>query len=119
MDKERVNDSPDVNLMGQRESYLGRDYRSYENTEQDIFESHHSFKDYLLILRERIWYLIVVLFIALFGSTLYIVTKTKEYTATATLRVLRDSPSPLQPVHKLEPNQIQRPLNGVTDATES
>ena len=65
-----------------------------------------SFQDYLLMFRERIWYLIVALFIILFGSILYTVTKTKVYTATAKIQLLRDDPSPLQPMTELEPNKI-------------
>ena len=82
-------------------------YGYYGSMLQSVTEPQRSFKDYLLMFRERIWYLIVTLFIVLFGSILYTVTKTKEYTAVATLQLLRDDPSPLRPLNELEPNQIQ------------
>ncbi len=65
-----------------------------------------SFRDYVTMFRERIWYLILALFIFLLGSVLYTVTKTKLYTAVAKIQLLRDDPSPFQPMTDLEPNKI-------------
>lgn len=50
-------------------------------------------KDYILMFRERIWFLIVTLFIVFSGSVLYTVNKTKVYTAVAKIQLLRDDPS--------------------------
>jgi hypothetical protein len=55
-----------------------------------------SFKDYFLMLRERVWYLIVAFFIIFSGSILYTFNKTKVYTAVAMVQLLRDDPSALQ-----------------------
>lgn len=66
-----------------------------------------SFKDYLLMFRERIWYLIVALFIIFTGSILYTFNKTKVYSAVATVQLLRDDPSALGKTLDMEQNQIQ------------
>ncbi len=65
-----------------------------------------SLKDYLLIFRERIWYLIVAVFIIFSGSILYTFNKTKVYTAFAQVQVLRDDPSALR-TEEVEVNQVR------------
>jgi succinoglycan biosynthesis transport protein ExoP len=65
-----------------------------------------SFKDYALMFRERVWYLIVVFFIIFSGSILYTFNKTKVYTAVAMVQLLRDDPSAMASA-ELEPNQIR------------
>lgn len=48
-----------------------------------------NFRDYLLILRERMWYVIVV-FLVVFSATLvYTFSRTKQYTAGATVEIMR------------------------------
>jgi len=66
-----------------------------------------SFKDYFLMFRERIWYLIVSLFIIFSGSILYTFNKTKVYTAVAQVQLLRDDPSAMGTDAEMEPNQIR------------
>jgi capsular exopolysaccharide synthesis family protein len=67
-----------------------------------------SLKDYFLMFRERIWYLIVAFFIIFSGSILYTFNKTKVYTAAATVQLLRDDPSALGPTGvDMEQNQIR------------
>lgn len=66
-----------------------------------------SFKDYFLMFRERIWYLIVAFFIIFSGSILYTFNKTKVYTAAATVQLLRDDPSALGATVEMEQNQIR------------
>ena len=46
-----------------------------------------SVKDYFLMFRERIWYLIVSLFIIFSGSILYTFNKTKVYTAVSQVQL--------------------------------
>ena len=65
-----------------------------------------SFKDYALMFRERVWYLIVAFFIIFSGSILYTFNKTKVYTAVALVQLLRDDPSAMMSA-ELEPNQIR------------
>ena len=107
MIKENENGTTGLDAHNQKKSYIGYGYGRYGDLPHAVAEPQRSFKDYLLMFRERIWYLIVALFIILSGSALYTFTKTKEYTATASLRLLRDDPSPFQPLTELEPNQIR------------
>ena len=68
-----------------------------------------SFKDYLLMFRERIWYLIVTLFIIFSGSILYTFNKTKVYTAVSQVQLFRDDASALGAIgqgSEMEQNQI-------------
>lgn len=81
-------------------------YPDYAESAHALMGPQRSFHDYLVMLRERIWYLIVAFFIILLGSVLYTVTKTKVYTAATKIQLLRDDPSPLQPMTELEPNKI-------------
>lgn len=66
-----------------------------------------SARDYILMFRERIWYLIVAFFIIFSGSILYTFNKTKVYTAVATMQVLRDDPTAIEEGVEMEPNQIR------------
>ncbi|ADE55453.1 GumC family protein [Coraliomargarita akajimensis] len=52
-----------------------------------------SAKDYLLMFRERIWWMIVAFFIIFSGAILYTFNKTKVYTAVAQVRLLREDPA--------------------------
>ena len=102
------------NYASQVSRSSGHDYKEYKNSGFDEFQAStytqntnlHSARDYLLIFRERIWYLIVAFFVIFTGSILYTVTKTKEYTAVATVQLLRDDPTPMQMAEGYEPNQI-------------
>ena len=65
-----------------------------------------SFQDYVLILRERIWYVIVV-FLVIFSSALvYTLSQTKIYQSTATVQILRSDPKVMQ-VQQVVDNDIR------------
>lgn len=66
-----------------------------------------SFKDYFLMFRERVWYLIVAFFIIFSGSILYTFNKTKVYTAVAQVQLFRDDSSALGNTVEMEQNQIR------------
>lgn len=51
-----------------------------------------SLGDYLLILRERIWYILVVFLVVFSSVVVYTFSQTKIYEATATVQVLRRDP---------------------------
>ncbi len=55
--------------------------------------AHRSFQDYLLILRERIWYVIVVFLVVLSSAIVYTASATQIYQSTATVHILRDDPT--------------------------
>jgi capsular exopolysaccharide synthesis family protein len=65
-----------------------------------------SFRDYFLMFRERIWYLIVAFFIIFSGSILYTFNKTKVYTAVSQVQLFRDDSSALGQTVEMEQNQI-------------
>ncbi len=58
--------------------------------------AHRSFQDYVLILRERIWYIIVVFLVVFSSALVYTTSATKIYEATATVQLLRDDPTVMQ-----------------------
>ena len=60
-----------------------------------------SFKDYFLIFRERIWYLLVAFFIIFSGTILYTFNKTKIYTAVSQVQLFRDDASALGAYEKV------------------
>jgi len=79
-------------------------YGGYGGSEQ---APQRSLKDYMLIFRERIWWLIVSFFIVFSGALLYTFNKTKVYTAVAVVRLLRDDPSAMGASVELAQNQIR------------
>ena len=56
-------------------------------------------RDYLVILRERIWYLLLTFFVIFGAFILYLVNATPEFQATASLKVNKVEISPMQTVH--------------------
>jgi succinoglycan biosynthesis transport protein ExoP len=49
-------------------------------------------RDYILILRERIWYVVVVFLAVFLASLIYTLTATKRYTSAATIEILARDP---------------------------
>ncbi len=58
--------------------------------------AHRSLQDYLLILRERVWYILVVFLVVASSALVYTVTATRIYESTATVQLLRDDPTVMQ-----------------------
>ncbi len=54
--------------------------------------AQRTFRDYLLILRERIWYVVVVFLAVFLASLIYTLTATKLYTSSATIEILARDP---------------------------
>ena len=113
------------NHYGSYGSYNSSQYTSYGSTRYGAYNNYGNYgygaygansddagpqrtlKDYLFILRERIWYLLIVFFIIFLGSILYTFNKTKLYTAYATIELLRDDPSVMATSGNLEFNEIR------------
>ncbi len=70
------------------EGHYGYGPDAYGYGEQDG-SPHRSLRDYLLILRERMWYVIVVFLVVCSASLVYTFSRTKQYTASATIEILR------------------------------
>lgn len=65
-----------------------------------------TFQDYLLILRERIWYIVVVFLVVFSSSLVYTLSRTKIYQATARIQLLRGDPKIMQ-VQQVVENDIR------------
>lgn len=79
------------------------------------------FRDYLLILRERIWYIIVV-FLIVFSSTLvYTFSQTKIYQAGASVQIFRSDPKVMKGVEDVVDNTVRgtEDLNTVVEVLNS
>ena len=57
---------------------------------------HRTLQDYLLILRERIWYIVVVFLVVFSSSLVYTLSDTKYYQSTATVQIFRRDPTVMQ-----------------------
>lgn len=87
----------------------GYNYGGYGGGDQ---ASARSFKDYLVILRERIWYLVVTFFIIFTATILYTFNVTEEYRSTASIQLLRDTPDILG---ETSPNIVDMQIRGAED----
>ena len=87
--------------------YGGYGYGGYGGGGYEGGGPQRSLKDYLLMFRERIWYLVVAFFIIFSGSILYTFNKTKVYTAGSQIQMLRDDPSAMPSGPDMESNQIR------------
>lgn len=54
--------------------------------------SQRSLHDYLLILRERIWYIVVVFLVVFSSALVFTLSQTKIYEGTATVQIYRNEP---------------------------
>src|SRR3569833_3044049 len=53
-------------------------------------------QDYLLIVRERIWYIVVVFLVVFSSSLVYTLSDTKIYQSAATVQIYRRDPTIMQ-----------------------
>ena len=74
---------------------------------------NRTFRDYMMILRERFWYIIVTFFIIFAGVLLYTFRITPIYTSAASVQILRDSDSPID-----GPGSTERSRNNVIMSME-
>ncbi len=58
--------------------------------------AQRSLNDYLLILRERIWYVVVVFLVVFSSALVYTFSQTKIYESVASVQVLRKDPTVMQ-----------------------
>ena len=69
---------------------------------------HRGFRDYILILRERLWYVVVVFLVVLSAVLVYTFSQTKLYTATATIEIMRRD-AVVMKVEEVRDNDIRGP----------
>lgn len=77
-----------------------------------------SFKDYLWILKERIWWLILVFGVIFIGTLLYTFSATPLYRGITMIEVLRDSPNPMG-IQSLERNNTIQNIVDVNTQIET
>jgi len=65
------------------------------------------FRDYALILRERIWYIIVVFLVVFSSALVYTFSQTKLYQSAASLHILRSGPQVMVGVPDVTDDRIQ------------
>ena len=68
--------------------------------------AQRTFQDYLLILRERIWYIVVVFLVVFSSSLVYTLSETRIYQSVATVQIFRRDPTILQ-VQQMMDNDIR------------
>ncbi len=103
----------DSNFKQQPKSNQGQGdygYGGYSGYSAVGYGGEHSvqrgFRDYTLILRERIWYVVVV-FLIVFSSTLvYTFSQTKIYQATASVQIFRRDPAVMKNVEEVVSNTV-------------
>lgn len=74
---------------------------------------NRTMRDYLMILRERLWYILVTFAVIFAGVLLYTFRITPEYTAQASVLLLRDSDTPID-----GPGSIKRTRNDQISSVE-
>lgn len=98
-------------------SYAGYSAVGYgsENTMQ------RGFRDYTLILRERIWYIIVVFLVVFSSALVYTFSQTKIYQSAASVQIFRSDPTVMKNVEQVVDNTIRgsEDLNTVVEVLSS
>jgi polysaccharide biosynthesis transport protein len=84
-------------------SYGGYGYGGGPSADSTV---QRSFQDYVLILRERVWYIVVVFLLVFSSAVVYTVTRQKNYLSTASVQVLRNDPIVMQ-VQSVVNNEIR------------
>ena len=75
-------------------SAIGYGY-GYGDGEGGGGQVQRTFQDYLLILRERIWYVVVVFLVVFSSSLVYTLSETKVYQSSATVQIYRRETMPM------------------------
>ncbi len=81
--------------------YGGGNYAGYSavgygygySAEGETNAVQRTFQDYLLIIRERIWYIVVVFLVVFSSALVYTLSKPKIYESTATVQIFRRDPT--------------------------
>ncbi len=85
--------------------YAGYSAVGYGN-EDNTTAAHRTIKDYLLILRERIWYIVVAFLVVFSSAILYTLSQTKQYDSVASVQIFRRDPTIMQ-VQAVMDNEIR------------
>ncbi|MEY3608608.1 MAG: hypothetical protein RLZZ447_1396 [Verrucomicrobiota bacterium] len=89
-------------------AYAGYSAVGYgDSGEAGAGQIQRTFQDYLLILRERIWYIVVVFLVVFSSSLVYTLSETKIYQSSATVQILRRDTTPMPGVQQVVDNDIR------------
>lgn len=79
------------------------------------------FRDYALILRERIWYIIVVFLVVFSSALVYTFSQTKIYQSAASIQIFRQDPTVMKGVESVVNNDVRgaEDLNTVVEVLKS
>jgi capsular exopolysaccharide synthesis family protein len=87
-------------------NYAGYSAVGYGYGEGNANAVQRSFQDYLLILRERVWYVVVVFLVVFSSALVYTLSQTKIYRSSATVQIFRRDPNVIQ-VQQVMDNDIR------------
>lgn len=104
MDSEAKQNKPGGNY-GYAGNYAGYSAAGY-GYEDPSSQAHRTIKDYLLILRERIWYIVVVFLVVFSSVIVYTFSRTKMYESVASVQIFRRDPTVMQ-VQAVMDNEIR------------
>jgi len=87
-------------------TYYGTSYSGYGAAGQSDSQIQRSMQDYLLILRERVWYIVLVFALVFSAAAIYTFTKTPLYESMASVQVFRRDQVVMQ-VQSVGDNEIR------------
>ncbi|MEM0966019.1 MAG: polysaccharide biosynthesis tyrosine autokinase [Verrucomicrobiota bacterium] len=73
----------------------GEGYGGYGDYGYEVGQTQRNLADYLVLLRERVWYIVIIFLVMVTGVSLYTFKKTKLYTAGTLIEIYRDDPGPM------------------------
>ena len=88
-------------------NYAGYSAVGYGDSGDGGGQVQRTFQDYLLILRERIWYIVVVFLVVFSSSLVYTLSDTKIYQSSATVQILRRDTTPMPGVQQVVDNDVR------------
>jgi capsular exopolysaccharide synthesis family protein len=89
-------DSQSKHASGTAPADYGTPGYGYPATGYGESAAQRSLNDYLLILRERVWYVVVVFLVVFSSALVYTFSQTKIYESSASVQVLRQDPRVMQ-----------------------
>ncbi len=87
-------------------TYYGTSYSGYSAAGYGETQVQRTFQDYVLILRERVWYIALVFVLVFSAALLYTFTRTPQFMSVASVHVMRNDPVVMQ-VQSVVNNEIR------------
>jgi succinoglycan biosynthesis transport protein ExoP len=107
---------------GSGEQGYGGGYGGYDSVGYGGESSmQRGFQDYALILRERMWYIIVVFLVVFSSALVYTFSQTKIYQSSASVQIFRSDPTVMKNVEAVVDNTVRgtEDLNTVVEVLSS